>query len=54
MKLKGREDEHINHSGKTQRKLKTWSKETQDDWNFAKISAERKHHRFKKEAPQET
>ena len=51
-KLKRGGDKRKNCSSEIQRKLKTRSRETQDGWNFAKISVERKHQRFKKEAPQ--
>ena len=42
-KLKGGGDKRRNCSSEIQGKLKTQSKETQNDWNFAKISTERKH-----------
>ena len=42
-KLKGGRDKRGNRSSEIEGKLKTRSKETQDDWNFVKISAERKH-----------
>ena len=51
-KLKGRRDKRRSHSSEIQGKLKIQGRETQDNWSFAKISAERKHQRFKKEAPQ--
>jgi len=50
--LKGKGDKRISRNSEIQEKLKILSRETQGNWNFAKINAERKHQRFINEAPQ--
>ena len=54
MKLRNRGDEHKNHSRKSIEEAEDSEQWTQEDWNFAKVSAEREHKGFKKEAPQKT